>query len=178
MSRSSLPRSSSFLFGYSIADAVEECEEEGKVDGSGDFGSVFEVERCKLGDDAFDGSVWREEAQLGLRCHLDAPARVSPAGLEMRRMWGSLLVLHRDEDLDSFMSGCWQVASHRASSIEEFLGFCSSEKLCCIVFGVQVEFLLWHAHFEVLLPLGCQGLFSFTCFKHHQLNDSFKTRRI
>lgn len=44
----------SFLFGDGIAEAVDESEEEGQVDGSGDLGAVGEVEGRQLGDDLLE----------------------------------------------------------------------------------------------------------------------------
>lgn len=58
-----------FLFGYGVADAVYEGEEEGYVDCAGYFGAVCEVEYRQVGDYGFERAVGREYPEFGLVCH-------------------------------------------------------------------------------------------------------------
>jgi len=58
-----------FLFRDGIADAVYEGEEECEVDCARDLGAMFKVEVCEVRYDAFECTIWRQEAKLGLICH-------------------------------------------------------------------------------------------------------------
>jgi len=69
LSGSCLTQCRCLLFGDGGTDAVQEGEEEGQVDGSGDSGAVCEVVGCEGIDKTLQGSVWREETQLRLCCH-------------------------------------------------------------------------------------------------------------
>lgn len=64
-----MPFCGSFLFGNGGAYAIDERKEEGEVDGARYLGSVFEVEGSELGDDSFDGFIWRQQPYLRLVCH-------------------------------------------------------------------------------------------------------------
>jgi hypothetical protein len=73
-----LPNCRSLLFCDCGAYTVEEREEEGEIYGSGDLGSVLEVQGCELRDYALDCAIGRQEPELRLCCH----RRVSKEAVE------------------------------------------------------------------------------------------------
>ena len=63
-----LPPRRCLLLRDSIADAVDECNKEGKVDCARYLGAVLQVDRGKLGDELLHGATGGK--QLRLCCHV------------------------------------------------------------------------------------------------------------
>lgn len=68
----SLSGGCSLLLGDGVSDAVDERDEEGKVDSTRDLGAVFDVGGCGMGEKLGQGAVGREEEQLRLHGHRGA----------------------------------------------------------------------------------------------------------
>lgn len=48
-------------------DSMDEGNDECDIDSPRDLGTVFEVERCEIGHELFDGATWGQ--QFRLCCH-------------------------------------------------------------------------------------------------------------